>query len=135
MQEHAETGKEQIRKIRDQVSGRFSLNRQWKVAPPNPRQQFLAGLDGAFGPAVLLRLEAIHVHWQLGRCDDVGKENKFPSRQLRAITQIEIFTEGVVLPAAGFLDACAAPKAGRAVEIKKASASAASRLLEQKVAV
>jgi hypothetical protein len=40
-----------------------------------------------------------------------------------------------VLPAAGFLDARAPPKAGRAVEIKKASTSAARRLLEQKMAV
>ena len=87
------------------MAGRFSFNCEWKIAPPDPRQQLLARLNGAFGPAVLLRLETIHVHRQLRRRDNVGKENKFPSHQLRAITQIEIFTQRVVLPAAGFLDA------------------------------
>src|SRR6267143_2030787 len=135
MQEHAETGQQQIRKIRDQVAGRFSFDREWKLAPPNPRQQFLAGLNGAFGPAVLLRLETIHVHRQFRRRHDVGKKNKFPSHQLRAITQIEIFTERVVLPAAGLLYTCAPPKTGRSVEVKKTSTSAARRLFQQKMAV
>src|SRR6267143_1276637 len=135
MQEHAETGQQQVGKIRDQMAGRFSFDREWKVAPPNPRQQFLAGLNGAFGPAVLLRLETIHVHRQFRRRHDVGKKNKFPSHQLRAITQIEIFTERVVLPAAGLLYTCAPPKTGRSVEVKKTSTSAARRLFQQKMAV
>src|SRR5712692_8014194 len=105
MQKHAEACKKQIREIRDQVSGGFSFDRKWQLTPPNPRQEFLASLNGAFGPAVLLGFETVHVHRQLRRRDDVGKENKFPSHQLRAITQIEIFTKGVVLPTAGLLDA------------------------------
>src|ERR1700736_512903 len=135
MQKHAQTGKEQVGKVRNQVTGRFSLNREWQLAPPNPGQQFLASLNGAFGPTMLLGLETIHVDWQLGRRHDVGKENKFPTSELGAIAQIEIFAKSVVLPAAGLLDARTAPKTGCAIEIKKASAAAARCLLEQKMAV
>jgi hypothetical protein len=135
MQEDAETGKKQIRKIRDQVTGRFNFDRDWQFTAPNPRQEFLAGLNRAFGPTMLLGLEPIHVHRQLGRRYDVGKENEFPSGQLSAIAKIEIFTECIVLPAARFLDTRAAPKPSCAIEIKKTPASAARRLLEQKMAV
>jgi len=135
MQEHTQTGEEQIRKVRDQVTGRFSLNRERQLAAPDPGQEFLAGLNGAFGPAMLLGLETIHVHWQLGWRHHVRKKNEFPASELSAIAQIEIFTERVVLPAPGLLDARAPPKPGCAVEIKKASAPAARRLLEQEMAV
>jgi len=135
MQEHTQTGEEQIRKVRDQVTGRFSLNRERQLAAPDPGQEFFAGLNGAFGPAMLLGLETIHVHRQLGRRHDVGKEDKFPTSELGAIAQIEIFAKSIVLPTPGLLDARAPPKPGCAVEIKKASAPAARRLLEQEMAV
>ena len=135
MQKHTQTGEEEIGKIRNQVAGRLSFNREWKIAPPNPRQKFLARLNRALGPAVLLRLETIHVHWQLRRRNDVGKKNKFPSRQLRAITQIEIFAKRVVLPPARFFDAGLAPQPRGAIEIEKPPAAAPGRLLEQKMPV
>src|SRR5437660_367412 len=135
MKKHTQTGKEQVGKIRNQVAGRFSVNREWQLAAPNPGQQFLAGLNGAFGPTMLLGLETIHVDRQLGRRHDVGKENKFPTSELGAIAQVKIFAKSVVLPAAGLLDTRTAPKTGCAIEIKKASAAAACRLFKQKMAV
>ena len=135
MQEHTQTGEEQICEVRDQVTGRFSLNRERQLAPPDPGQEFFTGLNGAFGPAMLLGLETIHVHRQLGRRHDVGKEDKSPTSELGAIAQIEIFTQSIVLPTPGLLDARAPPKPGCAVEIKKTSAPAARRLLEQEMAV
>jgi len=84
---------------------------------------------------MLLGLEAVHVDRQFRGRNNVGKENKFPTSELGAIAQIEIFAKSVVLPAARLLDARAAPKAGCAVEIKKASAAAPRRLLKQKMAV
>jgi hypothetical protein len=117
------------------MTGRFSFDRERQVASPNPRQQFLAGLNRAFGPTMLLGLEAVHVDRQFRGRNNVGKENKFPTSELGAIAQIEIFAKSVVLPAARLLNARAAPKTGCAVEIKKASAAAARRLLKQKMAI
>ncbi|MEY2601540.1 MAG: hypothetical protein QOJ36_859 [Verrucomicrobiota bacterium] len=117
------------------MTGRFSFDRERQVATPNPGQQFLAGLNGAFSPTMLLGFETVHIHRQFGGSNNVGKENKFPTGQLRAIAKIEILAKRVVLPAASLLDTRAAPKTGRAVEIKKASASTARRLLKQKMAV
>ena len=49
---------------------------------------------------MLLRFEAIHIHGQLGRRNDIGEEDELPARELRAITQVEIFRQRVMLPAA-----------------------------------
>src|ERR1700681_769733 len=117
------------------MTGRFGFDREWQLAAPDPRQQFLARLNRAFGPTMLLGLETVHVDRQFGGRNNVGKKNKFPTSQLRAIAKIEIFTERVVLPPTRLLDTRAAPKTGGAVEIKKASAAAARRLLKQKMAV
>src|SRR5712691_9277969 len=135
MQKYAEAGEKQVGKIRSQMTGRFHLNGEWQLAAPNPRQEFLAGLNGTFGPAMLLRLESIHVHRQFRRRDHVGEKNKFPARELRAVTKIEIFAKRIVLPAAGFLDAGAAPKSGGTVKSKETTAAAARGLLEKKVAI
>src|SRR5438067_5650066 len=84
---------------------------------------------------MLLGLEAVHVDRQLRRRDHIGQENEFPTGELRAVTQIEILGEGVVLPAARLIDARPAPETGGAVEIEKTSAAAARGLLQQKMAI
>jgi hypothetical protein len=42
-----------------------------QVGLQDVRQEFLGGLDGAFGPPVLLTFDARHLHGQLRRTDDV----------------------------------------------------------------
>ena len=86
------------------MTGRFSFDRERQLAPPNPGQQFLTSLNRAFGPTMLLGLETVHVDRQFGRRNNVGKENKFPTSQLRAIAKIQIFTKCIVLPTTRFLD-------------------------------
>ena len=54
---------------------------------------------------------------------------------LRAVAQIEILGESIVLPAAAVLDAGAAPEAGGPVEIKEAAAAAARGLLEHEMPI
>src|ERR1041384_128195 len=117
------------------MAGGLGFNREGQFTTPNSRQQLFAGLDGPFGPAMLLRFETIHVHRQFGGRHEIGKENEFPTDQLRAIAKIEIFAKRVVVPAAGFLDARFSPQTGSAIEIEKASAAAAGGLLEQEMAV
>jgi hypothetical protein len=58
---------------------------------------------------MLLRLETVHVHRQLRRSDDVGKINELPARELRAIAQIEVLAQSIILPASALLDARTAP--------------------------
>src|SRR4051812_48546079 len=84
---------------------------------------------------MLLGFEAIHINRQLGRCDDIGKEDEFPSGKLRAITQVEIFRERIVLPASCFFDARPPPQARSAIEIEEAAAAAARGLLEEQMPI
>ena len=76
----------------------------------NPRQQLETRLHRALGPAVLLRLEGVHLHRHFGRGDEVGQEDELPALQLRAVAQVEIFGQRVVLPAAGIVDGRAAAR-------------------------
>jgi hypothetical protein len=115
--------------------GRFGFDFERQVRLQQIRQDLLAGLNRSLGPAMLLRFERVHFHRHFGRRDQVGQEQKLPAAQLRAIAQVEIFGEGVVLPAARFVDARPAPQTGGAVEIKETTAAAAGGLLEEKVAV
>src|SRR5664279_4562057 len=95
----------------------FELEVKWKRTAPDGRQEFLACLDRALGPAMLLRLEAIHVHRQLGGSNDIWQKDELPAGQLRAITQVEVFCQSIVLPASSLFDARAAPEPCGAVEV------------------
>ena len=66
----------------------LELDRQGQRAAPDAREQFFAGLDRPFGPAMLLRFEAVHVDRQFCRRHDIVEENKLPAFELRAIAEI-----------------------------------------------
>ena len=53
---------------------------------------------------MLLRFERVHLDRQFRRRHVVGQEDELPAAQLRAIAEIEIFGQRVVLPAAGIHD-------------------------------
>ena len=84
---------------------------------------------------MLLRLERVHLDRHFGRRDDVGHEHEPPAAQLRAVAEVEILGQRVVLPAAGVVDRRAPPDAGRAVEIEEAPAAVAAAVLEHEMAV
>src|SRR5947207_7646989 len=77
---------------------------------------------------MLLRLKSVHVHWQLSRSHNAGQKNKFPALKLSAIAQVEIFAEGIVLPASALFNTRAPPKTGGPVKVEKAATPAASGL-------
>ena len=62
-------------------------------------------------------------------------KHEAPAAQLRAIAQVEIFGQRVVLPAAGVVDRRAPPDARRAVEIEEAARPVAAAVLEHEVPV
>ena len=102
------------------MEGRFDFHFQAHRTPPNRGKHFLGGLDGARGPAVLLSLERIDVHGQFRGTNHIRKKNKFPAPvHLGAVRQIEIFGQGVVLPAAGGFNRLPAPDARCPVKIEK----------------
>src|SRR3977135_4044673 len=84
---------------------------------------------------MLLGLEAVHVDRQFRRRDHIGKENEFPTGELRAVTKVEVLSKGVVLPAPSFIDTRPAPETSGAVEIEKPSAAAARGLLQQEMPI
>src|SRR4026207_1228074 len=135
MQEDKKTSEKQICEIGNKMAGRLQLDRHRQLTPPNFRQQFFAGLNGAFRPTMLLRLEAIHIDRQFRRGHNVGKKDKFPPRQLRAITQIQILRQRVVLPATSRFNARFSPESGRSVEVEKATTTRAPGLFEDEMAV
>src|SRR5690606_15443487 len=73
----------------------------------------------------------------LGRRDDLVQIEGPPSRQLRAVTQVQILAQRVRLPAAGarILDARAPPHAPRAVEAEEAACRLPPGLLHGEVTV
>jgi len=108
----------------------LELDGKWKSAAPDCGQQFFAGLDGSFCPAMLLRFKPIHVHWELSGRYNISQVNEFPAHELGAIAQIEILRERVMLPATGFRDAGTSPETGGSIEIEKSAASAALNCAE-----
>ena len=84
---------------------------------------------------MLLRLERVHLDRHFRRSDHVGQEHERPPAELRAVAEVEIFGERIVLPAACVGDGLAAPHAGRAVEVEEAPCAIAGAVLEHEVAV
>ena len=66
---------------------------------------------------------------------DLREEQELPARQLGTEAEIEVFGQGVVLPATGLFDAAFAPDAGRAVEIEEATRAVAGGVLDDQVTV
>jgi len=93
---------------------------------------FLAVSCVPFRPAELLRLEAVNVRGQLGWADDARYVGDAPPRELRAVAQVEIFGDRVVLPAAGFLDALGAQQRARAVEAEEQAAEGPDRAVRSR---
>src|SRR5215210_237335 len=94
----------------------FNLRCDREITAPDRGKQFLAGLHRTFCPAMLLRLEAIHINGQFGWCDEIGQKHKLPALQLGTVAEVQVFRQRIVLPSSGGLDACAAPDAGSSIE-------------------
>src|SRR4051812_10438681 len=114
---------------------RLSFHAERNVGSQNFRQELPARLDRTLRPAMLLRLERVHLDRNLRRRDDIGQEDEPPASELGAIAQIEIFGQRVVLPAAGVGDDDASPDTCGAVEVEEPSGTIASTVLEHEMAV
>ena len=81
------------------MKNRLHLNSPRQVTPEDLRQQFHAGLNQTLGPPKLLTFECIHFNWKLRRTHHLRQIDKLPSFKLRAVAEICVFRESVVLPA------------------------------------
>src|SRR4029453_1002877 len=72
---------------------------------------------------------------QLRRADEVLQVHEPPPAHLRAVGEVEVLGERVVLPASRVFDRRAPPHAGGAVEVEEAAGTAASSVLEDEMAV
>src|SRR4029079_18141333 len=86
-------------------------------------------------PGLLLPFEGVKLDRDLRRWDHAWHEHESPAAQLRAIAEVEIFGERVVLPAAGVVDRRPPPHAGGAVEVEEPAAAVAAAVLEDEMAV
>src|SRR5690606_7341450 len=85
--------------------------------------------------AELLRLEAIHLHRKFGRANDIGQIDELPAFHLRAVAEVRIFGERIVLPSAGVANHRLPENTGGAVEIEKGPGGVARTMLEDEVGV
>ena|SRR5438034_9377231 len=84
---------------------------------------------------MLLRLEAVHVHRQLCRSDNVGKINKFPACELCAVTKVEVLAQSIILPASALFDTGTPPETSGSIEVEKSATAAARGLLKQEMSI
>ena len=133
--QHREDAHQRVVEVRGQVEERLRLHAERQVRAQNPRQQLAARLHGSLRPAVLLRLERVHLDRHFGGGDQVGEEDELPAAKLGAVAEIQILGQRIVLPAAGIVDRHAAPGPRRAVEVEEAAAAIAPAVLEDEVAV
>src|SRR6202042_3373435 len=76
-----------------------------------------------------------HLDGQFGGALDVGQVFELPSGELRAIAEIGVFSECVMLPAAAVADGLDSPHAGGAVEVEEMAGTVACAVLDDEVAV
>ncbi len=135
MQQSGHDDHERIAEVGGEVIDGLNLDAARHVGVEDQRQHLDAGLDEALGPARLLGFEGGHFDGQLGRALDVGQIFELPAGQLRAVAEVGVFSERVVLPAAAVGDGLDAPHAGGAVEVEEVAGAGACAVLEYKVAV
>src|SRR5207249_4933614 len=113
----------------------LQLHAHWQVGVPDAPIELEPDLQYSFGPTTLLRFEGINLDGNLSRRFFVEQIDETPAHQLGTETQIGIFGQRVVLPAATQLDRFAPPNAGRSVEVEKISGAIARRLFDHEMAV
>src|SRR6185312_7972474 len=87
------------------------------------------------GPARLLGLERGHLNGKFCRTLDILEILEFPAFKLRAVGEISVFGECVVLPAASIFNGLASPHSGCAVEIEEDMTARASTMLKNEMSV
>src|SRR5690606_18429264 len=90
-------------------------------------------LSTPFHPPELLRFQAIHFRRQLRRRTKLFEIDNFPAFQLGAITQVEVFRQGIRLPATGILDGLLSPHPGSTIKLEQAIAGLPPKLLYGKM--
>jgi len=114
---------------------RLNLNPERQFRSQNRRQQLHRDLRQPLRPSRLLHLETIGLHRQLRQAFDRRNVHEFPALELRAITQIGIFGQRVVLPSARVLDHRSPQNPGGSVEVEEHAATRARHVFEHKVPV
>ena len=83
----------------------------------------------------MLRFEGVDLYRYLRGRFFIQEIDKFPAHQLRAETQVGIFGERIVLPAAAHLDGGAPPDTGGTVKIEEGAGAIARRLFNHEMPI
>ena len=101
----------------------------------NAGGQLQTCLHQALRPARLLLLKRPHIGRKLGDDLEIGSKEELPAAELRAIAQVGVFSERVMLPTPGVDDHRLAQHSGGPVEVEHAARAAARSLLESEMRV
>src|SRR5207248_3318006 len=82
-----------------------------------------------------LLLKGQHFRRQFCRRAELWEINELPALELRAVTEIEVLSESIVLPAARVVDGGAPPHAGGPIEVHEPARSIARRVLDDEMPV
>ena len=104
---------------------------------PDPTTHFAQGLDAALGPAELLPFESGQLRRDFGGRFDFAQKIGLPTGQLGAIAQVQVFTEGVGVPAAHrrVINTGAPPDAAGAIEADGKTTRLPARLFDHKMTI
>ena len=126
---------QRITDVARQPEKHFQFDSKRKRCEPDAGIKFQTHLHHAFGPTSLLRFESVDLNRDLRRRFFVEQVNKLPTHQLRAETQVSIFSQRVVLPATAHLDRLTTPDSGSAVEVEESARAIACGLFDDEVTV
>src|SRR5579859_70284 len=113
----------------------LNLRAQREVTLEDAREDLLGSLDEPFGPAGLLRLKGGHLNGYFGWADNILQIDELPALHLRAVAEVGVFGESVMLPAASLLDCLASPHPGGSVEVEEDAGTGTAAVLQDEMTV
>ena len=124
-----------MREVTAQVHHGLQLDGGAKASPQQSREHLSRRLDTALGPSPLLHQQGGRGARQLGGNAHVVAEDEAPSRHLRAVADVQILGQGIVLPAARVVQSLPAPQPRRPVEVEEPACPEAPLLFDEEVPV
>ena len=116
-----------------QMGHGVELGAQIDITFQDYRRQATGVFRATFHPAELLGFDAVHLRRQFGRCLHILQIDDVPVVHLGPETEVQIFGQGVGLPAACILDGLFPPDSGCTVELQKMMAGLTAHLLDGEV--
>lgn len=124
-----------MREVAAEVDDGLELDGWPEGTAEQSRKQLARGLHPALRPPPLLHQQCGRRARKLGRYPDIVAHDEPPAGHLGPVADVQIFREGVVLPASRVDEGLAAPQPRGPVEVEETAPAVARTLLHQEVPV